>query len=150
VSETRKNEYTFVGIRNRRSGETVIVRDLRRDQDFAEYESHMQDALNGGDSGALLRFISECFRADRAVPKWAQEKFKNAVDRVSRQQAKSWEEVFGRPLKKGKQLEAARRKAELPPKIWHRVGELSSAASGTRRKFPFQRQLRMPSASNKL
>jgi hypothetical protein len=127
MSGAKNKEYSALRLRNRRTGETLIIRDLRRDEDFAEYESNMQNEVAAGDKGALLRLICECFRTGRAVPQWAQEKFQNAIDKVGRLETKSWDEVFGRPLKKGKQMEAARRRAKLSTKIWNRVRELNAA-----------------------
>ena len=36
---------------------TLTIIDLGRDEDFAKYESQMQNKLEGGDKGALLRFV---------------------------------------------------------------------------------------------
>jgi hypothetical protein len=106
----------------------VVLLDLRNDDgDFAQYEGRMRNALESGDKAALLRFIAMCFDVGRAVPPWAQERFCNDVHKAACYEIKSWDEVFGRPLKKGKQLSAQRRRKQLGVKIFNRVNELAEA-----------------------
>ena len=50
-----------------------------------------------------------------AVPPWVQEKFRAAMDKFHRREIKSWDEVFGRPLLKGKQLATEQRKLTNSP-----------------------------------
>lgn len=75
--------------------------------------------LDQGDRGELLRFINWCFHQRKGVPAWAQARLDDAVTRVADFEVKSWDEVFGRPLKKGNQLAAARRKSiQVAAEVW--------------------------------
>jgi hypothetical protein len=40
---------------------------------------------------------------------------------------RTWEEVFGRPVKKGARLEDAKRRRKLAPIVWDKVGERHAA-----------------------
>ena len=91
------------------------------DLTFAEHERSALEKLGRGDQGALLHFISWCFLQRRDVPAWAQEKLRDATSKALTFQIKSWDEVFGRPLKRGKQLAAERRRYLADAEIWKRV-----------------------------
>lgn len=86
---------------------------------FTECEQSALERLAQGDRGELLRFINWCFRQRREVPAWAQESLDEAVTKVAEFEVKSWDEVFSRPFKKGKQLAAARRKSiQVAAEVW--------------------------------
>ena len=82
---------------------------------------------SGKEAREALNCISDCFLINNPIPEWAQKALINAVARVNSFQVKSWDEVFGRPLEKGKQLEAQRRKFELMEQIFQRVQERHEA-----------------------
>jgi hypothetical protein len=89
------------------------------DLTFAEREQSAKKRLDQGDQGELLRFINWCFVQRREVPAWARQKFDDAVNRVRGFEVKSWDDVFGRPLRKGQQLAANRRKGvETAARVW--------------------------------
>jgi hypothetical protein len=98
---------------------------VHEDEDDLRTERRMRDAVEHGNAPTLLYFIAHCFSNGLAVPEWARERFLAATRKGS--EIKSCDEVFGRPLKKGKQLKAARRRAQLAEPIWSRVCERHSA-----------------------
>jgi hypothetical protein len=104
-----------------------VIREDDDDEDFARWERNAREGLGRGDRRRLLWFISVCFMNNRVVPKWAQEEFLAAQRKVYGYEVESWDEVFGRPLKKGRQREAARRRAEKAQPIWERVTERHEA-----------------------
>ena len=61
------------------------------------------------------------------IPEWAQKALIKAVARANTYQIKSWDEVFGRPLEKGKQLAVERRKFGLMDQILERVQQRHEA-----------------------
>jgi hypothetical protein len=97
------------------------------DDEFAKSEHYYRSALERGDKGALLRFLHHCFMNNRAVPGWAQDAFSDIMRKVRRYEVKSFDEVFGRPLKKGAQLATGRRKQRAAPLIWDGVCARRSA-----------------------
>jgi hypothetical protein len=75
----------------------------------------------------VLSAINICFHSETAVPGWVQAEFTNACTNVRIGLFKSWDEVFGRPHKKGAQLGAVRRKRPLRIPILNRVEERHAA-----------------------
>src|SRR5690242_10499928 len=67
---------------------------------FAEHNESALEKLSHGYLGELLLFINWCFLQRRDVPAWAQERLNEAVTKVAEYEVKSWDEVFGQPLKK--------------------------------------------------
>ena len=92
-------------------------------------------AFSNKQAREALNCISDCFLTDNPVPKWAQEALINAVARAESFEIKSWDEVFGRPLEKGKQLAAKRRKSRLTKPIFERVRERHEAGEPIAKKL---------------
>jgi hypothetical protein len=93
-------------------------------------EKHVQADLDklkrdfdAGDKGAVISAIEVCFRNESPVPGWAQNEFINVCGDIHFGRSKSWDEVFGRPHKKGAQLGAMRRKKRLGLPVLVRVRE---------------------------
>ncbi len=99
------------------------------DEDFEFDSARAYNAYVAGDKGRLLWFLNFCLVYRRPIPDWVREKFCAAYLKGAKVKVRSWDEVFGRPLKKGKQLKAERRKREIAEKIWHRVMELHHKAN---------------------
>jgi hypothetical protein len=95
----------------------------RSNEFAAEFDHDMRRRFDSGDSTVLLQYIYVCFNERVAVPPWVQEKFRAAIDKFHRREIKSWDEVFGRPLLKGKQLATEQRKLRLAGPIYQRVYE---------------------------
>jgi hypothetical protein len=81
------------------------------------------EAFEAGDKSRLITVLATCFLLDVPVPDWAKQAIVAAVRKRCRFEIESWDEVFGRPLKKGKQLAVARRRVELGERIWRAVHE---------------------------
>lgn len=71
-----------------------------------------RERYEAGDKSQLLHCLDFCLRSDPPVPvpPWLREAFHDAYHAGASYQIKSWDEVFGRPLKKGGQLASERRK----------------------------------------
>jgi hypothetical protein len=54
-----------------------------------------------------------CARDGRPIPEWARSELFNIEGEVRSGQFKSWDDVFGRPVKKGAQLKAIQRRRKL-------------------------------------
>lgn len=72
----------------------------------------MKITFEGGDSFTLMRAIRLCANRDLVMPDWVQRGYIQAFDKVNNYRAKSWDEVFGKPLPKGANLNALRKKRE--------------------------------------
>jgi hypothetical protein len=93
----------------------------RSNELHAKRDREMRELFDSGDSTVLLRYMYACFTEGFAVPPWVQENFRVAMDKFHSREIKSWDEVFGRPLPKGKQLATERRKLRLSGPIYERV-----------------------------
>lgn len=75
-----------------------------------------------GDMNALLDAVSICALNKVALPKWAVKALGEQIHRVRSYRVRSWDDIFGKPLKKGQWLTAARKEWELmrsvPYEIW--------------------------------
>jgi hypothetical protein len=82
-----------------------------------------------GDRRAVLDAIFHCYfsRPAKAVPKWARAAFCEAYDEIFAAHARSWDDVFGAPYKKGTNLPAVRRRKALEYKAWYCVRDLHAA-----------------------
>jgi hypothetical protein len=80
-----------------------------------------------------LNCIRDCFLGNNPIPEWAQKALINAVDRVNSFEVKSWDEVFGRPLEKGRHLRVERRKLAVHRQIFERVRERHKAGESITR-----------------
>jgi hypothetical protein len=82
-------------------------------EEFQAEMRRLRQDYETGDKGAVPSIIKLCFSDKRPVPGWAQAEFYNACGEIHQHRAKSWDDVFGRPLEKGAQLAAARRHLSL-------------------------------------
>jgi hypothetical protein len=66
---------------------------------------------------ATLDMVFLCARDGRPIPAWARSELFNIEGGLRYGQFKSWDDVFGRPVKKGAQLRAIQRRRELWLKV---------------------------------
>jgi hypothetical protein len=104
-------------------------------EDFAKSEQRAQAAVERNEKGALLYFISHCFTNNQPVPDWAKKAFNAACWKGVRFEIKSWDDVFGRPLKKGQHQATERRNMQIARTIWERVCDRSGAGEGIGKKL---------------
>ncbi len=64
-------------------------------------------AYEAGDKVALLWMMRHCHYMHWPVPEWAWEAFLDALDRVEKGNARSWNDVFGEPHPRGRHLRTA-------------------------------------------
>lgn len=72
-----------------------------------------------GDKSELLYCLSHCIVHDVQIPDWLNRAFREAYD--TGRLSKSWDDVFGKPLGKGKRLVTARRNDALESPIFESV-----------------------------
>jgi hypothetical protein len=93
----------------------------------AEIDRLFQEVVGADNKGAILDAIHWCLVNDRPVPGWAVAKFSDAYSAVIWHHHKSWDDVFGRPVKKGAQLAALRLKKRKGSSIAWKVRERHAA-----------------------
>lgn len=84
-----------------------------------------------GDQGALLAAVATCAHYDLVMPDWVATNFLKAYRRGIHFQVRSWDEVFGRPLKKGRHLANARKRWEERLAVYNRVREILATKQDT-------------------
>jgi hypothetical protein len=99
----------------------------RTEEEFLTKIRRLREDYEAGDKGALLSAIQLCFSDCRPVPIWAMSDFCNAIGGISSLMFTSWDEVFGRPLKKGAQPAAIQRRRRLATPIMFAVRERRDA-----------------------
>lgn len=58
------------------------------------------------------------------MPEWVEEAYINSVDRVAAYEEKSWDDVFGKPIPKGANLSASRKKHLLEGRVYLKLREI--------------------------
>jgi hypothetical protein len=80
-----------------------------------------------------LNCIAKCFSTNNPVPAWAQKALIEAIARANSLEVKSWDEVFGCLLEKGRHLRVERRNLALHRQIFERVRERRKAGESITR-----------------
>ena len=83
-----------------------------------------------GDKSELLYCLNHCVTNDLPVPDWLKQAFQKACSDVHAYKVKSWDDVFGKPLAKGKRLATERRNMEIADPIWRYVRKLQDEGEG--------------------
>jgi hypothetical protein len=92
------------------------------DNDYHErFLAKGQELHEAGDKSELLRCLNHCLWFRQPIPDWVRNGIRLAYALASSHQVKSWDEVFGRPLKKGKQPATERRKHRIRFDLLHGV-----------------------------
>ncbi len=86
----------------------------------------LENQHSKGDRKALLYAIHLCAMTEIVIPEWAAKAFMKAYRQIAWAEAKSWDDVFGKPFGKGAQLGKIRKKQELAVRIGMRARELLS------------------------
>lgn len=91
---------------------------------LAKRGSSARQAFEAGEKGRLLRIVKSYLKRNEPLPEWARDALIAAIDKADHFEIKSWDEVFGRLLKKGEQLASKRRHWVAERKVVKRVWDL--------------------------
>ena len=83
-----------------------------------------RERLESGDKSQLLYCLNHCVTNDLSIPEWLGKALADAFHAVHTYKVRSWDDVFGKPLAKGKRLETERRNMEIADPIWRYVRKL--------------------------
>ncbi len=97
-----------------------------REQDFLE---QLRQRYEGGDKATLPYSLNYCMMNNLPIPPWLATAFAQACHRVHMYEVKSWDDVFGRPLKKGKRLATERRNMKMAGPLFDMVQERHKAGA---------------------
>jgi hypothetical protein len=79
--------------------------------------------FEAGDKSILLSGLQFCIWCNMPIPAWLKRAFLNACRAGYTHEIKSWDEVFGKPLKKGQRQATARRNVKIAHEVHQRVEE---------------------------
>jgi hypothetical protein len=83
-----------------------------------------------GDKTQILECLNLCFVWHEPTPPWLEQAFANAYGAKSEGKIKSWDEVFGRPFKKGTQPAREYYKKRIVNDLYKRVVERHDGGAG--------------------
>jgi len=83
-----------------------------------------RERYEAGDKSELLYCLHHCIENNYPIPEWLKQAFRSARYAVHMYKVKSWDDVFGKPLKKGKRLKTERKKMEIAEPLWARIRKL--------------------------
>ncbi len=72
----------------------------------------------------IIEVLHICSLNSLPLPRWCEMGFLKAYRKVRQYRAKSWDDVFGRPHKKGTHLETKRQEREKPHLVYRRIEEI--------------------------
>ncbi len=84
-----------------------------------------------GNKAAVVEGLYLCTFNDLPIPRWCAMGYLAAFRKVVHYRAKSWDDVFGRPHKKGVQLEAKQRRREKAPAVYNMIRNIRKENPGT-------------------
>ena len=98
---------------------------MSADEDSARFwstffDDNEREYHRGGEKQALIRTIALCSKFNVKLPAWVRQ----AIFEAWLSPPKSWDDVFGRPVAKGKNVKAQRRRQRIAMQVIARVREL--------------------------
>ena len=104
---------------------------MSADEDSARFwstffDDNEREYHRGGEKQALIRTIATCSQFNVKLPAWA----RKAIVEAYLSPPKSWDDVFGRPIAKGKSVKAQRRRQKIAMQVIGRVRELHAQGQG--------------------
>jgi hypothetical protein len=101
---------------------------LQRDpEDYSWFADYKNLYYEQKDKSALIHAAALCIWHNIRAPAWLRQAFMDASQAAYEYKIKSWEEVFGRPVKKGKRLAMERRNMKITFPICRRINDLRKA-----------------------
>jgi hypothetical protein len=96
------------------------------DDDFANrFLEKGRERYEAGDRSELLYCLYWCVSGGRPIPHWLCVAFTQTFLMADElHEVKSWDDVFGKPLKKGKRLGTERKKADIMRQLFQHINEL--------------------------
>jgi hypothetical protein len=91
--------------------------------------------FEAGDKLVVMGCLYWCIDNDVPIPDWLERILKEACYAAENHEIESWDEVFGKPLKKGQRQAVARRNAAIAHKIFQRVEELHATGKARDKKL---------------
>lgn len=80
-----------------------------------------------GKKEAILKALSICSMHSFPIPQWCARAYLEAFKKVASYKTGSWDDVFGKPLPKGKHLEAKRKYKVKGPLVYQKIKQIKNA-----------------------
>src|SRR4051812_31790816 len=101
----------------------------RHGQAMSHYLDQMHERYKAGDQSVVVYGLHYCITNETPIPEWLATAFDQACDKVRTLEVKSWDDVFGRPLKKGKRLATERRNLKIESELVDAVSDRHAAGA---------------------
>jgi hypothetical protein len=98
--------------------------------DHDDYMDRLCELYEKGDKPAILLGLEYCINNNRPIPQWLATALRDAFRKVRMFEVKSWDDVFGRHLKKGKRLATERRNMQIAGPLFEMIRERHEAGTG--------------------
>jgi hypothetical protein len=95
----------------------------------------LRERYERGDKSAILWCLQYCMWSDQPIPPWLATAFDEACRKVYMREVKSWDDVFGRPLAKGKRLATERRDARLARPLFTMIQDRHKAGAAINKEL---------------
>jgi hypothetical protein len=82
------------------------------------------DIYKGGNKKAITEALYVCSMNSLPLPRWCEMAFLSAYRQVRQYRAKSWDDVFDPPHKKGTHLDSKKEEREKSLSVYHRIKEV--------------------------
>lgn len=93
----------------------------------AQELGELYEVYQTGKRSAITEALYVCTLNSLPIPRWCEMAFLSAYRQVRHFRAKSWDDVFGRPHKKGTHLETKRQEREKSLSVYHRIKGIKKA-----------------------
>jgi len=81
----------------------------------------LETKFKAGDKSAIMEALNHCAWSDRPMPDWLARAVKDAFRAKLRFEFKSWDEVLGSPLPRGRHQKSLQRDRDLPGRIYYYI-----------------------------
>jgi hypothetical protein len=92
-------------------------------KDQADLLELMHEFYKLGNKSVIPAGLEYCMANNRLIPPWLATAFRAAYKQVEMSEVSSWDDVFGRPLKKGQRLATKRRNKRIAEPLFRAIRE---------------------------
>jgi hypothetical protein len=103
--------------------------------DRDDFLEQCRDRYEGGDKAYLPYCLDYCMTNNRPIPPWLATAFRQACHKVRMHEVKSWDDVLGRPIKKGGRLATERRNMKIAWPLFHTIRDRHQAGAAINKEL---------------
>jgi hypothetical protein len=97
--------------------------------DRDDFLEQLRKNYEQGDKAAIMHGLEHCLWHHTPIPPWLECALNSAITKVKYFEVKSWDDVLGRPIEKGKRIATAQRNLDIAFDLYERVCERHKAGA---------------------